>query len=236
MKGTQFLSGGLAIAFAAAFITVCLRDNPSAVVVMPLGVLSVFALLVTVVDLGRFANISVDVGKGKITASQETVELTLQANTDQEKIERKDSGEAAPSLTPLAIEAQHKGSAERTDADYLSLATDAWRAKKFDDALKFAYAGLDRPASDPRITAALYSRLGAIERALGQSERAERHYHRAIEIDPNFSSAHNNLGAILYITGKPVEAEAAYREAIRLDPENVTAQNNLELLLKLKKK
>lgn len=232
------LTAIFAVVFSVALLTICWRDDPSEAAVIVLGVLVLFCLLLTVFDASLIKKLSINVKDGKISviiAPPEDVKLALKANAEQDKMDGKDGGEAAPSLTPLVEDAKHKESAERTDADYLTLATDAWRAENTDDALRFAYAGLERPPSDKRITAALYSRLGTIEDDLKHPEQAERHCRRAIEIDSGFTGAHNNLGLLLS-PDRPEEAEAAYREALRLDPNFADAQHNLDLLLTKMKK
>ncbi len=147
-----------------------------------------------------------------------------------------DGGQSAETLRPLVASVEHKDSSIRTDADYLALATDAWRANNTDDAMRYAYAGLERPASDKRITAALYSSLGVIEVELGLNVQAEQHYRRAIGIDPRFALTHNNLGFLQFNLKGFDEAEASYREAIRLTPDDVEVFTNLGKLLKKTRK
>lgn len=227
------LTASFAVVFSVALLTICWRDAPSDAAVVVLGVLVLFCLLLAVFDASLIKKLSINVKDGEISviiAPPEQVDETLKASAEQDKLDGKDDGEAAPSLTPLVEEAKHKESAERTDADYLTLATNAWRAENTDDALRFAYAGLERPPSDKRITAALYSRLGTIEDDLKLPEQAERHCRRAIEIDSGFTGAHNNLGLLLS-PDRPEEAEVAYREAIRLDPEIAVTHYNLGILL-----
>ena len=54
---------------------------------------------------------------------------------------------------------------------------------------------------------------------------------RAVEIDPDFSMAHNNLGVALHLQGRVDEAIDRYRQALHLDPKNAEAQRNLERAL-----
>ncbi len=49
-------------------------------------------------------------------------------------------------------------------------------------------------------------------------EGAEREYKRAIELDPNYSTAHHNLGVMLARTGRPDEGLAEVRRALELEP------------------
>lgn len=192
-----------------ALTAFCWRDATAVAPIITFAVLFALSIIVTVFNPSE---LSLNMLKGELsmkTATPEQVAETLKTDAEMEKIERKDGEGADNKPSPLAEEAKHKSALERTDADYLTLATDAWRVENFDDALRFAYAELERPASDKRITAGLYSRLGAIERNLRLTEHAERHYRRALDISPDFSGAHNNLGILLKATERPAEAEAA---------------------------
>lgn len=61
----------------------------------------------------------------------------------------------------------------------------------------------------------------------GKIDRAVKHYHKAIEIAPDFYPAHNNLGAI-HLSRKEFEkAEQAFRECIRLNDADANAYFNL---------
>jgi len=228
----QYFTACFAAAFSVALIVVCLRDAPSLLAVSALGILSALSLVLMTLDLSRIVEISLSVSKGELSvkASPENVDETLKAVADQEAIGQKDGGQSAETLRPLVASVEHKDNSARTDADYLTLATDAWRAKKFDDAMRYVYVGLERPASDTRITAALYSRLGTVEHDLGLYEKAIKHCQDSIDIDPNFAPAFSNLGNPLTIMERFEEAETAYREAIRLDPDLTMAHNNLGFL------
>lgn len=46
----------------------------------------------------------------------------------------------------------------------------------------------------------------------------EREYRRAIELDPNYTTAHHNLGVMLCRTGRPAEGIAELRRALELEP------------------
>jgi eukaryotic-like serine/threonine-protein kinase len=47
---------------------------------------------------------------------------------------------------------------------------------------------------------------------------AEREYKRAIELEPNYSTAHHNLGVMLTRTGRPEEGLAEVRRALQIEP------------------
>jgi len=234
MTALQKLTAAFATLCMVALIALSLRDASAATPIITFAVLFALSLVVTVFDPSRLSELSLNFLKGELvlkTATQEQVDETLKADAEMERDERKDGEGTDKQPSPLAEEAKHKSFSQRTDADYLTLATDAWRAKNYADALRFAYAGLERPASDKRITATLNSRLGTIESALGLTEQAEQHYRHALEIDPGFAGGYNNLGIFLEQTKKVKEAEAVYRDAIRLDPGLAMAHSNLGLLL-----
>ena len=49
-------------------------------------------------------------------------------------------------------------------------------------------------------------------------EAGEREYKRAIELNPNYTTAHHNLGVMLSRTGRPAEGMAELRRALELEP------------------
>jgi len=67
--------------------------------------------------------------------------------------------------------------------------------------------------------------------ALGQVEKAETSYRRAIGRRPDHAFALNNLGLLLAETKRFAEAEACYYRAIAAQPGYANAHNNLGLLL-----
>ena len=64
-----------------------------------------------------------------------------------------------------------------------------------------------------------------------QYQEAARHYRGVLEIEPNYSEAHNNLGNILAQTNRPTDAERHLRRAIELSPKLDLAHNNLGNIL-----
>jgi len=65
-----------------------------------------------------------------------------------------------------------------------------------------------------------------------QFEEAELYSRKAIELKPEFVTAHFNLGAILQVLSRLDEAEASYKKAIELKPEYAEAYNNLSVTFK----
>ena len=62
----------------------------------------------------------------------------------------------------LIKEAEDRAPEQRSPEDYLILATEKWRAKKYDAALEYVFAGLALNPEDVRIKATLIHRKGSI--------------------------------------------------------------------------
>ena len=60
---------------------------------------------------------------------------------------------------------------------------------------------------------------------------AEAYYRRALELQPDYASAHFNLGNLLWEAKRFPEAEVSYRRALELRPDYADAHNNLGILL-----
>ncbi len=60
--------------------------------------------------------------------------------------------------------------------------------------------------------------LGTLHRFRGDLESAERHYQRAIALNPNDANAIASFGALLASLGRPEEGIDSVREAMRLNP------------------
>jgi tetratricopeptide (TPR) repeat protein len=73
--------------------------------------------------------------------------------------------------------------------------------------------------------------LANLYMSLGESERAERFYRLAIEIDDLFYPAKMNLAVLLNSTGRNEEAERLLREVLSSDPAMYEAAYSLGLLL-----
>jgi tetratricopeptide (TPR) repeat protein len=130
----------------------------------------------------------------------------------------------------LIKDAERRTDELRSPEDYLVLATEAWRAKKYDDALKFAVTGLSLKPDDPRVKASLINRVGSVYGGLKTPELAIKYYKEAMEEDPKFSMPHNNLGIHYQKQKRYVEAEAEYKKAIKLDPDFELARESLKNL------
>ncbi|KAM6946240.1 protein O-mannosyl-transferase TMTC2 [Aplochiton taeniatus] len=68
------------------------------------------------------------------------------------------------------------------------------------------------------------------------NEAAEKYYHQAARLRPNYPAALMNLGAILHLNGKLQEAEANYLRALQLKPDDTITQSNLRKLWNIMEK
>jgi Tfp pilus assembly protein PilF len=69
---------------------------------------------------------------------------------------------------------------------------------------------------------------------LGEHKKAMSHFQKAIEIDPNYATAHSNLGKILGELNHVNEAKKYFEKSLNLDPNREkTCEDYGDLLLKL---
>jgi len=107
---------------------------------------------------------------------------------------------------------------------------------EFHDHLGMALAALGRwEEAAPSLERAMQLEPGAETclnlahalRRTGRSREAAARYRQAIDLQPNFPSAHNNLGNLLRENGQLEEAIASYQKALDLKPDYLEALNNL---------
>lgn len=91
-------------------------------------------------------------------------------------------------------------------------------------------AGKRALALDPRVTGADVA-LGNAYRDRWEWERAESHYIRALEIDPDDVEAHQQYAELLAATGREDEALRSARRAVALDPTSAIRLNELGFAL-----
>ncbi len=130
-------------------------------------------------------------------------------------------------LTRIIVDARKRKDEERAPEDYLVLANEAWRGKKYEEGLALAYVGLHLEPKDPRTRAGLHTVLGLIYSGLKSYPLAEENYQKALEIDSNFVDTHYNLGNLYSDQKQYAKAEVAYHKALELDPKDADAHNNL---------
>lgn len=103
---------------------------------------------------------------------------------------------------------------------FLSLASEAWRSNKYDEALNYAFAGLRLPPLNSRVKAGLLTQVGTIFWDLKKADLALKYYEEAISVDPDLPVAHYALGNLYLAQGKYPEAEKKYKIAIHLSPDD----------------
>ncbi len=81
-----------------------------------------------------------------------------------------------------------------------------------------------------------YSNAGIAAYYLKKVEKAEQHYKKAIEVDPNYAAVHSNYANLLSEQKKNDEAEQHYKQAIEVDPNYAAAHSNYALLLSEQKR
>jgi tetratricopeptide (TPR) repeat protein len=75
-----------------------------------------------------------------------------------------------------------------------------------------------------------WTRLGLLQRSLGQTDAAMSSFNQAIAVNPNNAGAWLNKALLLESQGKKKEAAEAYNKVLGLDPQNTLALNNLAFL------
>lgn len=78
----------------------------------------------------------------------------------------------------------------------------------------------------------IHSNLATALAALGQTDRAEQSYRRALEIDPNFADARYNLGLLQLDQARWTEAKASLEYVARLQPSNARAHDAVAIALR----
>lgn len=126
--------------------------------------------------------------------------------------------------------AEHRTDVMRSVEDYLVLATEAWRGKNYDDALKFAFLGLSIKPYDIRVRSTLIYRVGIVYQDLKIYDLAKKYFINAMNEDPEFSWPHNGLGSLYEDQKKYSKAEEEYKNAIKLDPKFAMPHNNLGVI------
>lgn len=85
----------------------------------------------------------------------------------------------------------------------------------------------------PRIHATTYFAHGHLLERQGALDRAVDQYRKALEVQPDFSTARNRLGITLNKLGKHAEATSEFREVVRQKPDQAFLYNNLGFSLYL---
>ncbi len=96
------------------------------------------------------------------------------------------------------------------------------------EASKYYEYCLDQGFNDQRI----FSNYGVILKNIGKLKEAEINYRKAIEVNPDFASAHFNLGNILINLGRLQEAKVSTCKAIELNPDNANFHCTMGLIMR----
>jgi len=81
-----------------------------------------------------------------------------------------------------------------------------------------AKAAAERALEIDSACAEAHAVLAQLESATGDTASAERHYRRAIELNPNYETAHHWYGLYLMLSGRRDEALKEFQTALDLDP------------------
>ena len=93
-------------------------------------------------------------------------------------------------------------------------------------------AAVDESGANPEIAqttsklADLHTKLGIGYLREGKLELAWKRLHKALDIDPDYSTANNAMALILERLGQPNKAEEHYQRAVAANPGDSSAQNN----------
>ena len=91
------------------------------------------------------------------------------------------------------------------------------------EAMKYYQHFINQGFKDHRV----FSNYGIILKDLCNLQEAELSFRKAIELKPDYATAHSNLGLVLRDLSKPQEAELSFRKAIELKPDLAEAHTNL---------
>ncbi len=67
--------------------------------------------------------------------------------------------------------------------------------------------------------------------ALGELDKAQKHYLAAVKLKPDNYELHHNFGILLTLRGRPAEAQQAFRRVLEINPYYAESHNNLGFLL-----
>ena len=93
-------------------------------------------------------------------------------------------------------------------------------------------SALSQTNKNNTITAALYAHLATVKQAKNISEDVEKLYKQALEINPDYYTAHFNLGIFYQRSGQLEKAAHEFKEAIRCNYNSPPAHRNLADVLR----
>ena len=99
-------------------------------------------------------------------------------------------------------------------------------AGKFDDAVRYAGQGLDRPGANHAFCSVV---LGSAWDGLNEVGKAEKVFRKGIKQSPDVAQLHFNLGVNLGLQNRIAEANKEFQETIRLKPEHASSWRALAI-------
>ena len=111
----------------------------------------------------------------------------------------------------------------------LALSSQMGNSEKHDFAYVLALGAVD--GLDGSVKAGAYSNAGLAAQSLGNMNKAEIHYIKSIEVDPNYAAVHFNYANMLNKLNRKDEAKIHYIKSIEIDPNYAAAHFNYAILL-----
>ncbi len=99
--------------------------------------------------------------------------------------------------------------------------------KQPQDALQMVYRALEFNADE----ASLHFLAGNILGQIGQAEKSEEHFKRAISLSPLTAKYHYNLAVLYHRNKRLSDAKEYYQKALSLDPDHRGAKQQLQVLI-----
>lgn len=118
---------------------------------------------------------------------------------------------------------------ERSDVDFLIIATKLWREKELDKAIEHSYYGLYITKND-KIKSLLLMRVGTIYSDLKNTKLARIKYKEAIATDPQNFKALNNLAASFLDEKDFLNTEFYTKKALKINKKNSNTYNILGVM------
>ena len=136
-----------------------------------------------------------------------------------------------------------KGLIGLSASDYRSFGVIAYKEGRYDNAIRYFTAALERNPQDYRTLTSLgvtYFQKGELipnqNKKIDWNMKAVEAHMKAIKLNPTFVVAYSNLGISLYYVGREEQAIRAEEKAIQLDPSYAEAYYNLASIYSLKNK
>ena len=158
--------------------------------------------------------------------------------SQKEKKETLDFVNKADDFTPddfknnlLYQEAIQRPRKERSDVDFLLIATQLWKEKKHEESLREAYQGISI-TNDKKILSYLEMRIASVFKAMKQYNIAINQLTKSITINPSNIHAYFNLANIEEFINNDLEkTESIYRKTLNIDENSIYGNHNMGMIL-----